>query len=157
MRRATASEPLPMKRVLLALLLAGCGGNEGIAVYATLEQSLSGEVQALQVAFLSRPATHDCRFILGNGCLAAQSKPLVELADGSRAARLELALTAEAKDVTVEGIPIGKYMLVVEALGEGDKLLGNACEPLVEVRDTNQPLKITVKSWRGAACTATLP
>lgn len=144
-----------MKRVL-PLLLAACGGAEGVALEATLAPSIAGQVQAFQVAFLPRPEQHDCRLILATGCLASQQKPLVELADGSRAARV--AFTASGQEVRVEGVPVGRYMVVVEALGAGDKLLGNACDALVEVRQTsNPPIQIAVKPWGGVACAATLP
>ena len=153
---------------LLLLALTACGpdaepaGRFGLAL--TMERAVAGDVQALQVAVLTRGSSRSCTE-LQRTCLSTQVKrdDLVVLKDGQgregRVLRFPVDLASLQSGGSLEmavDVPVGRdYALVIEAITTGTPpgFLGSSCNYLREVNaGDNAPLIAAPLTLTGGAC-----
>ncbi|WP_426753261.1 hypothetical protein [Myxococcus sp. Y35] len=153
---------------LLLLALPACGpdaapaGRFGLAL--TMERAVADDVQALQVAVLTRGSSRSCTEIQRT-CLSAQVKrdELVVLEDAQgregRALRFPVDLASLQAGGSLElavDVPVGRdYALVIEAITTGTTpgFLGSSCNYLREVNaGDNAPLIAAPLTLTGGDC-----
>ncbi|AKQ65203.1 putative lipoprotein [Myxococcus hansupus] len=139
---------------LLLLALPACGpdaepaGRFGLAL--TMERAVADEVQALQVAVVTRGSSLNCTEVQRT-CLSTQARrdSLLVLKDSqgreSRALRFPVDLAALQSGGSLQlavDVPVGRdYALVIEAITTGTTptFLGSSCNYLREVNAGDNP------------------
>ncbi len=140
-----------MRRALLFFLLCSCGPGEPLTFEIKLDALLK-DIKELQISIVKNG-----RSLGGGDCVKVQTDCLVKQTTIDQFVRVQAPngaevpavrfLLANAKDVSINGIPVGKdYALVIEALSKDDppKLAGSSCDYLAEIGPGLNPRKLAI-------------
>jgi len=134
-----------VRRALLLFLLCSCGPGEPLTFEIKLDAL---NVEEIQISIVKNGRGLDC-IAVQKTCLVDQILNdrfvRVQASNGTEAPAIRFPVTA--KDVTINGIPVGKdYALVIEALtnDKPPKLAGSSCDYLAEIGPGVNPRKLAI-------------